>query len=112
MEECDELVKEIVDIEAKSEDFILLGDLNSHIGTFVKDNHPRESVRGKLLVDLVSNEKYTLVNALNVVVNGPFTRFDPKEPDNEEKMSLLDIVVVSSNLAKYIDKLEIDRKIE
>ena len=45
----------------------------------------------------------------DIVEGGPFTRFDPNDPQNDSKKSLLDIVVVSNELGKYIGKLEIDK---
>ena len=40
--------------------------------------------------------------------NGPYTRYDPKDPDNPDKKSVLDYIIVSASLVKYIDKLVID----
>ena len=39
--------------------------------------------------------------------NSPFTQYDTKNPDCDDKKSLQDSVVVSSDLKKYIDILEI-----
>ena len=45
------------------------------------------------------------------MTGGPFTRYDVTDPDNEDKKSLLDYVIVSSNLVKYVEKLEIDKNL-
>ena len=65
---------------------MLLGDLNRHISnSIVKDNHSKSSLGGKLLMELVSNGEYTLVNSLDCVKGGPFTRYDKSDPFNNEK---------------------------
>ena len=82
------------------------------MGKAVPENHKKTSEAGKLLLDWVKSEKYVIVNALECVTGGPFTRYDINDPDNENKKSLLDYVIVSADLVKYIDKLEIDNKLE
>ena len=64
----------MISIEEKGEQLILAGDLNLKIGSYVEGNHPAFSVRGKLLIDLLSSGKYIHVNALSCVSDGPFTR--------------------------------------
>ena len=49
------------------------------------------------------------MNATDKAVGGPFTRYDPADPENIEKMSALDLCIVSQELFPYIDKLEIDK---
>ena len=80
-----ELVEEIVKIEAKGEKFILIGDLNKHIGDLVKDNHRKVTMGGTLIRELLVNENYALVNNLSIAEGGPFTRVDPSDPENSEK---------------------------
>ena len=63
-------------------------------------------------LDLVAKDEYTPVNSLDVVVNSPFTHYDPGDPENNDKKSLHDIVIVSTILVKFIDKLEIDKKLQ
>ena len=84
-EDWEEVMEEIIGIKAKEESLIVLSDTNRHIGSYVKGNHQKTTPGGKLLLDLVTNGDYTLVNALDVVVNGPFTHYNSKEPDNKEK---------------------------
>ena len=113
IEGCDTILEEILKIEGKNESVILLGDLNRHLSNnIVKDNHDKNSLGGKLLSEFVSNGDYTLVNALDCVEGGPFTRYDKSDPSNDSKKSLLDIVVVSSSLVQFIDRLRIDNKLE
>ena len=65
-----------------------------------------------LLKEFLNDEKYILVNATDKVVNGPYTRYDPSDPENEEKKSALDLVIVSRELFKYIGKVEIDKHLK
>ena len=56
--------------------------------------------------ELLDTGKYLLVNASSKVVGGPFTRFDPANPDRK---SCLDLVIISKELSKYVFKLTIDK---
>ena len=95
----EEVLAEIIKIEAKDEKFLLIGDLNQHIGnTLVETNHPKKSHAGKLLLNLLEKDSVTLINATNKAINGPFTRYEKNDPSNEDKKSLLDLAIVSSNL--------------
>ena len=109
----EQVLEEIIAIESKAEHLLLLGDLNRHIGKkLVPGNHNKVTHAGKLLLGLLEKESLTLVNSTDKVINGPFTRYDVADPDNNVKKSLLDIVVISAELRKYVDKLEIDSKLE
>ena len=90
---------------------MLIGDVNGHVITMIKGNHDKTSPGGKLLVDLLDGGKYVLVNALDITAGGPFTRYDCNEPDNDDKKSTINLVVVSTALVPYIQKLEIDNKL-
>ena len=106
-------MKEIIQIEAKHENLILLGDLNRHISnSVVKENHPKLSVAGKLLLEFLENDKYVLVNATDKTTGGVFTRYDKSDPNDDAKKSLLDMVIVSKDLLKYIEKLEVDKSLQ
>ena len=74
----------------------------------VKGNHPEISVGGHLVRDLIASESMILVNGLPLASGGPFTRFDPSDPENEGKKSCLDLVLVSPNLVKYLKVMRID----
>ena len=108
-ESWDKILEEMSRIEAKNENLVLLGDLNRHIGLAVENNHEKTTLGGKLLLSLLDNEEYVLVNALDKTKGGPFTRFDRRSPNDDSKKSLLDLVIVSRNLLRYVEKLEIDR---
>lgn len=50
------------------------------------------------------------MNATNKVVGGPFTRFDPSDPENNHKKSSLSFCLVSNELFTYVDCLTIDKE--
>ena len=60
---------------------------------------------------LLNTGKFILVNATNKVEGGPFTRYDPANPKDEEKKSCLELVIMSRNLLKHVEKLTIDNKL-
>ena len=92
------LMEEIIKIEAKNELVIMVGDFNKHIGNVVKDNHDKVTAGGKLVREFLLNEKYVLLNSCDMVENGPFTRIDPSDPNNNERKSCLDLVIMSKYL--------------
>ena len=94
------------------ETVLLIGDLNRHLGSKVPGNNEKVSTAGKLLLNLLEKGDLTLVNATDKVVNGPFTRFDVKDPKNDQKKSVLDLVIISTCLVKYVDKLVIDSNLQ
>ena len=104
------VVDELNVIERRGEEVLLLGDMNKHVGDIIPGNHPKCSFGGKLVRKLLSTGKYILVNASSKVEGGPFTRYDPAKPDDEERKSCLELVIVSKNLSKYVEKLTIDKK--
>ena len=50
-----------------------------------------------------------LVNKLPITVGGPFTRFDPSAPNDCDKKSCIDFVMISPNLLKNIESMKIDK---
>ena len=56
------IVEEIFKIESKGEVFLLLGDLNKHVGDLIEGNHDKVTAGGKLVRDFLSNNEYILVN--------------------------------------------------
>ena len=93
------------------EPLILIGDFNKHIGAGelgIKGNHPKVTHGGHLIRSFLENADYICVNNTDKAVGGPFTRFDPSDPKNENKMSCLDIAVISRQLLPYLNYLKID----
>ena len=84
-ENWDTIVDEIVKVEAKGEYFCLIGDLNRHIGKIIPGNRDKVTFGGKKIVDLVESGMYKVINASEIVIGGPFTRYDPSDPFNDTK---------------------------
>ena len=104
-------MEEIIKIETKGEYAIVLGDFNKHVGDIIEGNSDKVTEGGKLIKDFLKNGEYVLLNSLtDKVIGGPFTRVEPSDPENNEKKSCLDFIIVSKGLAKYVESVEIDRE--
>ena len=77
----------------------------------IPNNHAKETLAGNFLNDLLEMDTVTLVNVTEKTINGPFTQYDKADANNDDRKSLLDPVIVSSELATYINKLEIDEEL-
>ena len=106
------IMKELIKIEAKEEYAIILGDINSHVGDIIEGNDNEISIGEHLIRNLLLSEKYTLVNSTEKSKGGPFTRFDPSDPNCLSKKSCLDLVILSTELLKYVDKLIVDSQMK
>ena len=109
-EKWSRLTKILKDIENKGEEAIFIGDQNKLIGNSTKGmetNNSKVSFGGKLVLELVSEGNYVLVNGLEICKGGPFTRV---EPNNPSVKSCLDLVIVSKGLLEYIVELVIDKE--
>ena len=96
-------------VEARDEMLVIIGDANRHLGKAVPGNDDKVSYGGKLIVELLETNRYVLLNSTPKAKNGPLTREDPS--DSEIK-SVLDLVIVSSSLEKYVEEMIIDKKRE
>ena len=90
-----EIMKEVIKIEERQEGLIWVGDFNRQIGDIVKGNKKKVSHGGSLIRDLIESDKYVLLNGSSKVKNGPWTRYDPSSPDDNERKSALDLAIVS-----------------
>ena len=61
-ENWNEVIEEIIRIETRKEHLILIGDFNKHIGDGIQGNHNKISEGGKLIRELLKNDKYILLN--------------------------------------------------
>ena len=105
-----EIVEEVVKIEAKKENLIIIGDFNKHVGDIIEGNHSKITEGGRLIRELLNNGDYVLLNSLtSKIKGGPFTRVEPSDPDNDDKKSCIDFIIASSDLVKYVDEIVIDR---
>ena len=60
--------------------------LNRHCGTIIPGNHNKVSHAGRLLLDFLQEDEFTLVNALERTINGPFTLYDVNDTENYKKV--------------------------
>ena len=54
--------------------------------------------------------EYVLVNASKKVIGGPFTRYEPSDPEDNDNKSVLSLCIVSAELYEYVDSLTIDKE--
>lgn len=100
----------IINFEKADEDILIIGDLNKAVGDGkygVKGNHSKVSYGGTLIHQLLSTEKYVLLNNSDKAKGGPFTRIDPAD---ENSKSCLDLAIASKHLSEFIHELVIDWK--
>ena len=111
LEKWGKILDEINSVLCKGESLIIMGDLNKHVGSDklgVTGNHTKVSYGGSLVRDLVQRGDLILVNNSEKTTGGPFTRYDPSKPSEDEKKSCLDLALISNDLFRYVDKLIID----
>ena len=100
-----EVLEVITKVEAMNEHLVVLGDANRLVGDLIPGSNPKVSFGGSLLRNLLENDHYILVNSSAKAVGGPWTREDPAHADSK---SALDLVIISAELEKYLDKMVID----
>ena len=106
------ILSELKKIELLGEHAILIGDMNKHVGDIIKANHNKVSHGGKMIRDMINTKKYILVNSTNKVKGGPFTRYNPSNPNEDEFKSCLDLIIVSRDLFKHVDEVFIDKELK
>ena len=84
---------------------MVVGDTNRLVGDIIPGNDPKVSFGGQMIRSLIDSDKYVLINGSSKVTGGPGTRENPAIP---EQKSALDLVIVSTELEKYIKGMEID----
>ena len=100
-----EILEVITKIEMRREHLVIIGDTNRLIGNIVNANNEKISFYGKLIRNFLKDGEYKLVNSSSKVKGGIWTREDPADKENK---SVLDIVIVSSALEKYVKVMEVD----
>ena len=103
------IVTELKKIEYKGECAVLIGDMNKHVGDIIEGNHTKITFGGQLIRELLNTKKYVLLNSTNKVRGGPFTRYNPAAPEDEEMKSCLDLIIISKELLKYVEEVVIDK---
>ena len=100
-----ELLEVINSVENRDEFLVIIGDTNRHLGSIIPGNNDKVSYGGELIKTLLETEKYVLMNASEKLRGGIWTRIDPADADIK---SVLDLVIVSTDLMKYVESLETD----
>ena len=103
---------EVGQIKDKQEEYLIVGDLNLHVGNIVPNNKEKINIGGKLLREFIEDEGCILINATSKTRGGPFTRYDLTDPNNIHKKSCLDLFIVSANLFEYVEELAILNKLQ
>ena len=104
-------LEELNKIENRNENVIFIGDFNKSIGNDdlgVVGGHDKISRGGHFVRDLLDTGKYVLANNSDKREGGPFTRYNPSCPDNDDEKSSIDFVIISKALEPYISKIIID----
>ena len=60
-----------------------------------------------MLPEYLENDTCVLVNNTEKVEGGAYTRYEPNDPNNLDKMSCLYLTIVSERLYEYREKLKI-----
>ena len=110
-EKWEELMGEVKKIEDRGEACLLLGDYNKAVGDIIPGNNAKVSHGGSLVRQFLESQ-YVLVDSTTKTINGPFTRYDPSAPQDVEKKSTLDLVIVSKIFEKYIKEMKIDKDLQ
>ena len=93
--------------ENEDNQFIIIGDLNSHIGNDeqgLKFNPPTINANGQRLRDLIDRRNLTLINGTKKC-NGQWTRRDPNGTQ-----SVLDMVIVNTDMEQNVVRMKIDEE--
>jgi hypothetical protein len=100
---------EIVSAELEGKSIIISMDANSKLGPeYIKGDPYSQSPNGKLLADILNRHALTVVNGLPNKCSGLITR-EKVTVDGVQK-SVIDFVIVSSDLVKHVEYLHIDEK--
>ena len=103
------IMQEVIKIEAKGEYVVVIGDY--HICDLIDGNeNDKVTNGGELVREFLDNGDYILVNASDRVSGGPFTRYDPADPDNDLKKSALSFCIISKELYQYVGSMTIDKE--
>ena len=101
-------MKDIEEVEDRNEAIILIGDMNRAIGngdSGVKGNNNKISAGGLLIRNMIRERQYVIVNNLDIVQGGPWTRVDRQD---SRRKSVLDLCIISTSLLPYITRMEVD----
>jgi hypothetical protein len=103
-------LKEDLDgIQGRGEQIVLIGDMNRAVGADrwgIPGNRETVSPGGRLIREqLLQGGEFTLLNSLELVEGGPHTWV---QAGKEEVKSCLDLVIVSTALVPFVERVMID----
>ena len=93
--------KNAAEAEEERSLFVVMGDFNCKVGSYIRGNNETVTKGGRLLMKMTSNNDLDIVNT-SEKTEGLWTRIQGKE------MSVLDYVVVNKEVTHKINSLEID----
>ena len=105
------VLNEVYKIESQGELLVIAGDMNKHLKVESNKNS-KTSFGGRLIEEFIETGDYVLINTTKVVTNGPNTRYSPEDPNDENKKSMLTLVIVSKQLLGHVDELYIDNDLK
>ena len=95
-------------IKDRQESCVLIGDFNRAIGAGklgIKENKPKVSYSGKLVLELLETGEYVLGNSTDKVEGGPWTWVSRAD---HRVRSCIDLVIMSADLGPYLKRIVID----
>ena len=88
---------------------IVMGDMNSKLGPKYVKHDPKEmSENGKVLSGIIERNALTVVNGMTTKCDGTITR--ERSTINGIEKSVIDFVIVSSNMVKDVVRMTVDEK--
>ena len=103
------LEKEIVSAEICNKSVIIEMDANSKLGPTIIDGDPHEQTNnGKMLIDIIVRHGLVVVNGLKDRRTGLITR--EKHTSRSIEKSIIDLVIVTADIASDIESIVIDDK--
>ena len=101
---------EVVRSELEGRSIIICMDANSKLGTeYIKEDPHPQSRNGKLLANILDRHALVVANGLQQKCTGLITR--EKHTKEGSEKSVIDFVVMSSDLVSHIEYVHIDDKI-
>ena len=103
------LEEEVVKAQAKGKSIIMELDANCKLGTEYIPNDPKPmSGKGKIMAGIVDRHVLCVANGISDKVKGTITRKRSTKDHIEE--SVIDLVIVSADMVKYIESVHIDEE--
>ena len=103
------LEEELVKAALQGKSAIIMGDLNSKLGSeYIKDDPKQMSENGSILGGIIQRSALTVVNGMKDICKGLITR--ERHTINSVEKSIIDFVIVSDDLVTNVLSMMIDDK--